>query len=85
LKRQKRATTYDAPAGTLVMIPPGAAHMFGNPGERPPSSEHVHPDLYVQYFRDLGDMIAGGQPPTPEAILEVMARCATEPVGASDA
>jgi hypothetical protein len=30
-------------------------------------------------------MIAGGQPPTPEAILEVMARCATEPVGASDA
>jgi oxalate decarboxylase/phosphoglucose isomerase-like protein (cupin superfamily) len=33
LKRQKRATTYDAPAGTLVMIPPGAAHMFGNPGE----------------------------------------------------
>jgi mannose-6-phosphate isomerase-like protein (cupin superfamily) len=24
-------TTYDAPAGTLVMVPPGAPHTFANP------------------------------------------------------
>jgi mannose-6-phosphate isomerase-like protein (cupin superfamily) len=26
-------TTYDAPAGTLVMVPPGAPHTFANPGD----------------------------------------------------
>ena len=26
-------TTYDAPPGTLVMVPPGAPHTFANPGE----------------------------------------------------
>src|ERR1700677_4411126 len=37
------------------------------------------PDLYVQYFRDLRDMIAAGQPFTPEATVEVMDRYATVP------
>lgn len=29
-------TTYEAPAGTLAMIPPGAPHTFANPGDEPP-------------------------------------------------
>jgi hypothetical protein len=37
------------------------------------------PDLYVQYFRDLREMIAQGQPFTPAATVEVMARYATIP------
>ena len=37
------------------------------------------PDLYVQYFRDLRDMIAAGQPFPPEATVEAMARYATVP------
>ena len=37
------------------------------------------PDLYVQYFRDLRDMIAGGQPLTPAATIQVMSRYATVP------
>ena len=37
------------------------------------------PDLYVQYFRDLRDMIASGQPLTPAATIEVMACYATVP------
>jgi hypothetical protein len=37
------------------------------------------PDLYVQYFRDLRDMIAAGQPFTPESTVEVMARYAHVP------
>jgi hypothetical protein len=37
------------------------------------------PDLYVQYFRDLRDMIAAGQPMTPENASAVMSRYATAP------
>ena len=29
-------TTYDAPAGTFVMIPPGAPHTFANPAASRP-------------------------------------------------
>jgi hypothetical protein len=36
----------------------------------------------VQYFRDLRDLISGGQPPSAEQLAEVMARYATEPVDA---
>src|SRR5215472_16144952 len=71
-------STYDAPAGTLVMVPPGAPHTFANPGEEAAVLLNTFtPDLYVQYFFDLRDMIAGGQPLTPEATIEVMACYAT--------
>jgi pimeloyl-ACP methyl ester carboxylesterase/mannose-6-phosphate isomerase-like protein (cupin superfamily) len=74
--------TYDAPARTLVMVPPGAPHTFANPGDEPAVVLNTFtPDLYVQYFRDLHDMIAAGQPVTGPALTEVMARYATEPVG----
>jgi hypothetical protein len=36
------------------------------------------PDLYVRYFRDLGQMIADGQPLTPESTEQAMSRYATE-------
>jgi mannose-6-phosphate isomerase-like protein (cupin superfamily) len=73
-------TDYDAPAGTLVMIPPGAPHTFANPtGETTVLLNTFTPDLYVGYFRDLRDMIAGGQPLTPEATIAAMSRYATEP------
>jgi mannose-6-phosphate isomerase-like protein (cupin superfamily) len=72
--------TSDAPAGTLVMVPPGAPHTFANPGDEPAVLLNTFtPDLYVQYFRDLRDMIAGGQSLTPEATVEVMAHYATVP------
>lgn len=74
------ATDYDAPAGTLVMVPPGAPHTFANPGDEPLVMLNTFtPDLYVQYFRDLRDAAAGGRTLTPEDIAEVMARYATEP------
>jgi quercetin dioxygenase-like cupin family protein len=72
--------TYDAPAGTFVMVPPGAPHTFANHGEGPVVLLNTFtPDLYVQYFRDLGDMIAAGQPLTPESTIETMSRYATVP------
>lgn len=73
-------TVYDAPAGTLVMIPPGAPHTFANPTDAITVLLNTFtPDLYVQYFRDLRDMIADGQPLTPEATIRAMRPYATEP------
>jgi len=73
-------TAYDAPAGTLVMVPPGVPHTFANPGDRPAVLLNTFtPDLYVQYFRDLRAMIANGQPLTAAASAQVMSRYATTP------
>ena len=72
-------TSYDAAAGTLVMVPPGAPHTFANPGEEPVVLLNTFtPDLYVRYFRDLRQMIADGQPLTPESTERAMSRYATE-------
>jgi mannose-6-phosphate isomerase-like protein (cupin superfamily) len=72
-------TTYDAPAGTLAMIPPGAPHTFANPtGEPVVLLNTFTPDLYVQYFRDLRQMIEQGGTLTPELTQQVMSRYATE-------
>ncbi len=73
-------TTYDAPAGTLAMIPPGAPHTFANPTDEPVVLLNTFtPDLYVQYFRDLRAMIEQSGELTPEANVQVMQRYATEP------
>jgi mannose-6-phosphate isomerase-like protein (cupin superfamily) len=70
----------EAPAGTLVMIPPGAPHTFANTSDLPVILLNTFtPDLYVQYFRDLRDMIASGVPATPDQITDLMTRYATEP------
>ncbi|MCX5384366.1 cupin domain-containing protein [Streptomyces sp. NBC_00083] len=71
---------YDATAGTFVLVPPGAPHTFANTTDQPAVMLSTFtPDLYVQYFRDLQDMIAGGQEPDPRATLRTMSRYATEP------
>ncbi|MFF7636329.1 cupin domain-containing protein [Kitasatospora sp. NPDC008050] len=76
---------HEAPAGTLVMVPPGAPHTFANPGDQPLVMINTFtPDLYVQYFRDLRDMITGGGTMTPPHITEVMGRYATTPVTDTD-
>jgi quercetin dioxygenase-like cupin family protein len=73
-------TSYDAAAGAFVMIPPSAPHTFANRGDQPAVLLNTFtPDLYVQYFRDLRDMIAAGQELTPEATIQAMSRYATVP------
>ncbi len=75
--------SYAAPAGTLVIIPPGAPHTFANSSdERVILLNTFTPDLYVQYFRDLRDMASSSSPPTVALIMDVMARYATEPATA---
>jgi mannose-6-phosphate isomerase-like protein (cupin superfamily) len=71
-------TTHDAPPGTLVMVPPGVPHTFANPGDKPVVMLNTFtPDLYVQYFRDLGDTFAEGVKSMPQSAAEVMSRYAT--------
>jgi mannose-6-phosphate isomerase-like protein (cupin superfamily) len=71
-------TTYDAPPGTLVMVPPGAPHTFANPGREPVVLLNTFtPDLYVRYFRDLQQMIADGQLLTAENTELAMSQYAT--------
>ena len=73
-------TDHEAPAGTLVMVPPGAPHTFANPGDEPLVMLNTFtPDLYVQYFRDLRDALAAGGELTGPATVEVMSRYATTP------
>ncbi|MBL1091643.1 MULTISPECIES: cupin domain-containing protein [Streptomyces] len=70
----------DAAAGTLVMVPAGAPHTFANvTGQPAVMLSTFTPDRYVQYFRDLQDMLAGGQALTPQANIRAMSRYATEP------
>jgi quercetin dioxygenase-like cupin family protein len=72
-------TSYDAAPGTLVMVPPGVPHTFANPGEQPVVLLNTFtPDLYVRYFRDLGQMIADGRLLTPQSTEQAMSRYATE-------
>jgi len=71
-------TPYDVTAGALVMIPPGAPHTFANPGDEPLVLLNTFtPDLYVQYFRDLDQMISDGRPLDEENTAQVMNRYAT--------
>jgi mannose-6-phosphate isomerase-like protein (cupin superfamily) len=69
---------HDAPAGTLVMVPPGTPHTFANLGDEPLVMVNTFtPDLYVQYFRDLRD---AGRALTAGEITEVMGRYDTSSV-----
>lgn len=71
---------YDAAAGTLVVVPPGAPHTFANLTDQPAVMLSTFtPDLYVQYFRDLQDMLADGRRLTSQANIDTMNRYATEP------
>lgn len=71
---------YDATAGTLVMVPPGTPHTFANLTDQPAVMLSTFtPDLYVQYFRDLQEVLAGGRPLTPQANIAAMSRYATRP------
>jgi oxalate decarboxylase/phosphoglucose isomerase-like protein (cupin superfamily) len=63
-----------------VLIPPGAPHTFANVTDEPTVILNTFtPYLYVQYFRDMRDLIESGEPVTLESNATVMARYATEP------
>ncbi|MEV4343190.1 muconolactone Delta-isomerase family protein [Actinoplanes sp. NPDC049596] len=70
---------HDAEPGTWVLVPPGAPHTFAALGDEPAVILSTFtPDLYVQYFRDLKQMVDSGQPMTPETMVPLWSRYATE-------
>jgi mannose-6-phosphate isomerase-like protein (cupin superfamily) len=72
-------TSFEAPARTLVMVPPGAPHSFANAGDETAIVLNTFtPDLYIGYFRELRDQIAAGRELNPELIGETMRHYATE-------
>jgi hypothetical protein len=73
--------SVDVAAGGLVTAPVGAPHTFSNPDPDEWASFvcTVAPDLYIGYFREVTALPAGPGGPDAQAVLEVMARYATEP------
>ena len=62
------------------MVPPGAPHTFANPGDEPAVMLNTFtPDLYVQYFRDVRDLLGVRPAAVGEGLADIMARYATTP------
>jgi quercetin dioxygenase-like cupin family protein len=74
--------SVDAEAGSVVVVPQGVPHTFGNPFDQPATMLCVlSPDLYVQYFRDLGTLpVDANGMLAPADIGRTMARYATDVV-----
>jgi len=72
--------TITAGAGTLLAAAPGVPHTFGNPSDVPAVLLcTVTPDLYIDYFRELGKLRRGPEGGLdPHDIADLMARYATE-------
>jgi quercetin dioxygenase-like cupin family protein len=71
-----------ATPGTMVTIPAGVPHTFGNSDEEHPASLvcTVTPGRYIGYFKDLQELQGGPDGLLqPQQILKLMARYATEP------
>jgi mannose-6-phosphate isomerase-like protein (cupin superfamily) len=69
----------DARAGDYVVVPVGAKHTFANPFDEPAVMfNSFTPAYYINYFREVARVVAA-EGFSPEGILRVMARYATEP------
>jgi quercetin dioxygenase-like cupin family protein len=74
--------SVDVEAGTVVVVPIGVPHTFSNPFEDTAVFiGTMTPDLYIQYFRDLGQLPVDHQGMLdPADVGRTMARYATEVV-----
>lgn len=69
---------HEAPAGTLVMVPPGVPHTFANAGAEPLVMLNTFtPGRYAQYFRDLRDAMKSTGQGMATVAESVMARYGT--------
>jgi len=76
--------THMAAAHTLVTVPIGDAHTFGNADPHAPASLlcSIAPARYVDYFRELRALEPGSDGRlNPADVLALMARYATDPHG----
>src|SRR2546426_12584079 len=72
----------DVEAGACVTVPAGTAHTFSNPFDAPATFIcTMTPDLYIEYFRDLGRLPVNQQGMLdPADIGRTMAKYATDVV-----
>jgi mannose-6-phosphate isomerase-like protein (cupin superfamily) len=72
----------DVEAGSVVVVPTGVPHTFSNPFDQPAVMINTFtPDLYIQYFRDLGQLPLDERGLlAPADVGRVMARYATDVV-----
>ncbi len=73
------AENVDAEAGACVTVPAGTPHTFSNPFDAPATFiGTMTPDLYIEYFRDLGRLPVNEQGMLdPADIGRTMAKYAT--------
>jgi mannose-6-phosphate isomerase-like protein (cupin superfamily) len=72
---------HEAPAGSLVVIPPGVPHTFSNPGSTPARLLGLSiPGGFEHYFREIAESVAPGEPPDPTTFAEISARYDIKPI-----
>ena len=70
---------HDVSTGGYVVVPVEARHTFSNPFDEPLVFFNTFtPAYYVEYLRELSQLVVSDGL-SPETILKVMARYATEP------
>jgi mannose-6-phosphate isomerase-like protein (cupin superfamily) len=66
---------------SFVLVPPGTAHTFSNPGDAPARFlSLMSPGGFEQYFRDLRDAF-GDRPPDFKQIVKIASRYDVESAG----
>lgn len=82
LRFTSAAESVDVEAGSYVTVAPGTPHTFSNPFDVPAKFVcTLSPDLYVEYFRDLGKLpVDANGMLDPADIGRTMAGYATEVV-----
>jgi len=61
--------------GSVMFVPAGCPHAFANPGPAPARMLFlVAPAGHEHYLAELGDLLAAGGPPSPDAIAQIRAR-----------
>ncbi len=67
--------------GAFVLVPPGVAHTFANPGPAPARFLNIyHPAGNEHYVKEVAERMAAGRPPSPAEMAEIAARYDFEPV-----
>lgn len=61
--------------GSVMFVPPGCPHAFYNPGPAPVRMLFLlSPPGHERYFEEMGELLAGSEPPDQAAIAALRAR-----------
>lgn len=76
--------TRDLGPGESMSTPKGVVHAFANPFPATARALIIQsPDIGVQYFKDVAEVIDAGSPPDKTALVGVMARYGLVPAAAT--